>query len=448
MDSSGILARATFLGATLVLVLYALRHYLFCVFRVFLSRPRSFSEIEGFHLPRLSVIIPMHNEESVAADVLEALAGSDYDHALLEILAVNDRSSDGTAAIVDDFARRYPFIRALHRTEGKGTKAAALDFATSQARGEIIMVFDADYTPGPGILKMLAAPFIDPQIGAVMGRVVPVNAGASLMSGLLALERAAGYQVSQQARFNLGLTAQFGGTVGGVRLSALQAVGGWNVTSLTEDTDLTCRLVLRGWKIAYVNRAECYEQVPESWVVRRLQLRRWVLGHNECFHSLGFAVLRSPYLGLAERIDILMMLASYWTAPVLVLGWLASLVLFVRQQALPADALGVAVLVIGTQMFANQAGFLEVAVASYLDREPIRILLLPFTFLSFSANTGAICGALARYYWIMFFGPPPFNWHKTNRYASNGARKGNGNRNGNGNGNGNDKPSGGPGAPS
>src|ERR1019366_9714758 len=134
------------------------------------------------------------------------------------------------------------------------------------------------YFPGPSMVKQLVAPFCDPQVGAVMGRVVPHNTDKTLLAALLGLERAAGYQVGQQARFNLGLTPQFGGTVGGVRTSALQAVGGWNIKSLTEDTDLTCRLVLRGWKIAYVNRAECYEQVPQSWDVRRKQLRRWVIG--------------------------------------------------------------------------------------------------------------------------------------------------------------------------
>ena len=435
MHSWGILARASFLAATLLLILYALRHYLFACFRMFLARPRDFSEIEGFHLPRLSVILPMHNEEEVAADVLEALAGSDYDHALLEILAVDDRSRDGTPAIIDEFARRYPFIHALHRKNGNGGKAAVLEFAASHARGEVILIFDADYTPGRGILKMLAAPFTDPQVGAVMGRVVPVNAGATLMSGLLALERAAGYQVGQQARFNLGLTPQFGGTVGGVRASALQAVGGWNTKSLTEDTDLTCRLVLRGWTIAYVNRAECYEQVPQSWDVRRVQLRRWVIGHNECFHRFGFAMLRSPFLTMGARIDMFMLLGCYWTAPVLLLAWLASMVLFVSRQALPADTLTLALLLIGCQMFANQASFFELAAACHLDDAPLPALLLPLTFLSFSASTGAICSALVKYYTTTIFGPREYDWHKTIRYRTNG------------NGNGNGKTNGGPGAP-
>ena len=87
------------------------------------------------------------------------------------------------------------------------------------------MVFDADYIPGPRLLKQLVAPFFDAEVGAVMGRVVPLNVGESLLTRLLDLERAGGYQVDQQARMNLRLIPQYGGTVGGVRRVALRAGG-------------------------------------------------------------------------------------------------------------------------------------------------------------------------------------------------------------------------------
>ncbi len=167
----------------------------------------------------------MHNEEKVAADILQALIESDYDG--VEIIAINDRSTDGTAAIIDAFAALHSNIKALHRSTGNGGKPGALEFATRHARGEIILLFDADYIPGRALLKRLVAPFCDPEVGAVMGRVVPHNVGDSILAGLLSLERAAGYQVGQEAKQRLGLVPQFGGTVGGVRASALQAVGGW-----------------------------------------------------------------------------------------------------------------------------------------------------------------------------------------------------------------------------
>lgn len=438
------ICRIAFAASMFLLGVYAVRHFWFGVYRLNLVRPIDYSELEGCDLPRISVIVPMHNEEDVASDVLDALANSDYDADRLEVLAVDDRSTDGTGGVIDDFAARYAVVRALHRSEGNGGKAGALDFATREAKGDVLMVFDADYVPGRGILKMLAAPFADPRVAAVMGRVVPNNAAASLMSGLLALERAAGYQVGQQARFNMGLVPQFGGTVGGVRTSALRAVGGWNARSLTEDTDLTCRLAIAGWKIAYVNRAECYEQVPQSWEVRRKQLRRWVIGHTECLHRYWWRVTRSKALSWRQRTDLLLMLACYLTAPVLLVGWAASLLLFFVEQPLPVTIPAAALLVIGCQLFANQASFFELAAATALDRDRLRALLLPLTILNFFASTAAICAALASYYGNRLRGRSEFNWQRTTRYRTNGngnGHGGNGNGHaGNGNGNGNGRP--------
>ncbi len=135
--------------------------------------------------------------------MLQALVDCDYDWSRLEILAIDDRSQDRTGGIIDEFAARYPIIKPIHRTKGTGGKGAALRYATPQATGEILLLFDADYIPSRTMIKFLVAPFCDPEIGAVMGRVVPENGGASVLAGLLELERGAGYQIGQQARYNL-----------------------------------------------------------------------------------------------------------------------------------------------------------------------------------------------------------------------------------------------------
>jgi cellulose synthase/poly-beta-1,6-N-acetylglucosamine synthase-like glycosyltransferase len=414
-----------------VLTVYAIRHYLFVLYRLSVNKTRDMMEVVGFTTPTVSVLIPMHNEEKVAADVLQALVDCDYDWNRLEIIAIDDRSEDGTGEIVDDFAARYPIVKPLHRTKGEGGKGAALKVASAQARGEIILLFDADYIPGRAMIKLLVAPFCDPEVGAVMGRVVPNNGGASVLAGLLELERGAGYQVGQQARYCLGLTPQFGGTVGGVRAEVLKTVGGWNTNSLTEDTDLTFRLLLRGWKVAYVNRAECYEEAPESWQVRSRQIRRWAIGHTECLHAFWKDWLRSKVLSRAERVDGFLVLACYWTAPILVLGWLASLVLFFTPRAHTSVPFLVALSFMGYQLFGNQATFLELGAAALLDGNRRRVMLLPLNLFNFFASTGAICLALMSFYVGGFFGSGPHYWHKTKRYR-NGNGNGNGNRNGNG----------------
>jgi cellulose synthase/poly-beta-1,6-N-acetylglucosamine synthase-like glycosyltransferase len=426
-----LICRICLVFTILVLTAYAIRHHLLALFRISLRRSRDMMEVVGFTTPTVTVLVPMHNEEEVAADVLQALVDCDYDWEKLEILAIDDRSEDRTGEIIDEFADKYPIVKALHRARGEGGKGAALKFASTQATGEILLLFDADYIPSRAMIKFLVAPFCDPEIGAVMGRVVPHNGGASLLAGLLELERGAGYQIGQQSRYNLGLTPQFGGTVGGVRASVLKAVGGWNVHSLTEDTDLTFQLLLHGWKVAYVNRAECYEEAPETWQVRSRQIRRWATGHTECLHVFWKDWVRGRFLSLAEKVDGLFVLACYWTAPILVLGWLASLVLFFTPQAHTAVIFWLALCFAGYQLFGNQATFLELGSAALLDGNRRRVMLLPLGLFNFFASTGAICQALVAFYLGGIFGSGNHYWHKTARY-----RNGNGGVHLNGNGNG------------
>ncbi len=195
------------LGFTiLVLAAYAIRHHLFVMYRLSSKKARDMMELVGYTTPTVTVLVPMHNEENVAADVLQALVDCDYDWNRLEILAIDDRSEDRTGDIIDEFAAKYPVIKALHRQKGAGGKGAALKDASAQARGEILLLFDADYIPSRSMIKFLVAPFCDPETGAVMGRVVPQNGDASVLAGLLELERGAGYQIGQQARYALGLT--------------------------------------------------------------------------------------------------------------------------------------------------------------------------------------------------------------------------------------------------
>ncbi len=421
--------RIYLLFAILVLTAYAIRHYSFVLLRLSARKTRDMMEVVGFTAPKVSVLVPMHNEEKVAPDVLQALVDCDYDWDKLEIIAINDRSQDRTGEIIDEFAAKHAIVKALHRSKGEGGKGAALAYATAQASGEILLLFDADYIPGKAMLRFLVAPFCDPEVGAVMGRVVPNNGGASVLAGLLELERGAGYQIGQQARYIAGLAPQFGGTVGGVRASVLKAVGGWNANSLTEDTDLTFRLLLRGWKVAYVNRAECYEEAPETWQVRSRQIRRWATGHTECLHAFWKDWLRCEFISPAEKIDGLFVLACYWTAPILVMGWLASLLLFFSPQAHRSIAFMVALPLVGYQLFGNQATFLELGAAALLDGNRRRVMLLPLSLFNFFASTGAICQALFSYYVGGFFGSGPHYWHKTKRYRNGNGRP---QRNGNG----------------
>jgi len=334
------------------------------------------------------------------------------------VVPVNDRSTDGTREIIDRFAEQHPGrIRPFHRQSGKGGKPAALKDAMQIVETEVVLNFDADYIPGRGLVKQLVAPFFDPEVGGVMGRVVPLNVGVNLLTRMLDLERAGGYQVDQQARMNLRLVPQHGGTVAGVRLSALREVGGWNDNSLTEDTDLTYRLLLAGWKTAYQNRSECYEEVPETWPVRIRQIMRWAKGHNQALASYGVPLLVGKHRATPrERIDGFLLLGVYAMAPITLVGWILALAVFYQGIA-PLHGVVALLSFTAYATMGNFAAFFEIAAAARLDTTRQRIRLLPFLILGFSVSIFSVSRAIVSQVIASLRGAQ-IHWQKTERFRT------------------------------
>ena len=399
-----------------LMMLYGVRHFMFTMNRLTGLQRHPYIDVAVARWPMITVYIAAHNEEKVIAGCMEALLNTDYPADRLKIIPVNDRSKDSTGAIIDAYVERFPSrISPFHRVTGKSGKSAALKDALAFAEGDIIIIFDADYVPGRGLLKQLVAPFFDPEVGAVMGRVVPVNSGANLLTRLLDLERSAGYQVDQQARMNMNLLPQYGGTVGGVRLSAMQAVGGWHDDTLAEDTDITFRLMLNGWKTVYTNRSECYEEVPEDWGVRIKQVTRWAKGHNQVMARYWWKFASSPYLTLRQRVDGLLLLFVFVIPMVMLVGWFLALALYflnagsLLSQIIPVFAL----MVYGT--LGNFAAFFEIVVAVLIDGHRRRLRLLPFNMLGFLVSLFAISGAIGSLMLDRLF-KREMVWDKTIRY--------------------------------
>src|SRR5579884_2580797 len=320
---------ALFTAVVVLICIYTIRHYCFTISRIIGEQRHPYIDVDSADWPAVTVLIAAHNEEAVVGDILTALLEVDYPAEKLAIVPVNDRSQDRTREIIDSYVEKHPGrITPFHRTSGKPGKAAALKDAMAYVNTEIMLVFDADYVPGKALIRQLVAPFFDPEVGSVMGRVVPLNVGKKLLTRILDLERSGGYQVDQQARMNLHFVPQYGGTVAGIRKSALDEIGGWNENTLAEDTDLTYRLLLAGWKTVYENRAECYEEVPERWPVRVRQIMRWAKGHNQTMIQCLLRTASSRGLTWAEHIDGVLLLGVYLMGPVLLVGWLLAVILF------------------------------------------------------------------------------------------------------------------------
>jgi cellulose synthase/poly-beta-1,6-N-acetylglucosamine synthase-like glycosyltransferase len=397
-----------FVFSVCVLVMYSIRHFIFTMNRLFFEQRIYYQDIIDSDLKKITILIPMHNEESVAGQILELLVAdpygydyiqeppqkildllvmADYPDDKMEIIPINDFSSDETRRIIDEYASRYPVIKPIHRYEGERGKPAALNDGIKAATGEIIIVFDADYLPPKGILKDIAVSFNDPEIGAVMGRVVPVNTRTNLLTRLLDLERTGGYQVDQQARYNMKLIPQYGGTVGGFRRDIVLDLGGFDTKVLAEDTELTFRLLINGWKVIYANRAECYEEAPETWNVRARQIRRWSRGHNQVMFRYLQPLLASSLLTKKEKFDGLLLLFVYTVPLVILVALYDSLALFFLGEMQIIAGIGAFIFVGAYNTFGNFAPFYEIGIAALLDGAKNRILLLPMLIFNYFFNT-------------------------------------------------------------
>jgi cellulose synthase/poly-beta-1,6-N-acetylglucosamine synthase-like glycosyltransferase len=377
-----------FVFVVVVMLLYAVRHAVFSYSRMFDRQRIYYSDVYDSEMPFVSVLIPMHNEEKVLEGLIKSLVDTDYDKDRLEIIMINDHSTDSTAEMLETCHHQYPFINVMHRDDGIAGKPAALNDALEIAVGEVIIIFDADYRPSRKMLSRLAIAFSNPEIGAVMGRVIPHNR-TNLLTHLLSMERSGGYQADQQARYNRKLIPQYGGTVGGFRKSIVQETGGFNVNILAEDTELTFRLYMMGYKVIYANDAECYEESPETWRARGKQVRRWSRGHNATMYRYLFKLPFSKYLTFIEKVDGIFLLLIYLVPFLLILGIVDSLILFFAQEMNVVAGWWVLLFVGAYNSFGNFAPFYEIATGLMMDgnyKDIKKLPLMAFTFYFYLWN--------------------------------------------------------------
>lgn len=343
------------------------------------------------------------------------MLAQDYPKDKLHIIVINDRSTDTTAEICESFAKENDNIHVVHRPfDAVPGKPAAIKELADNLKTDIIVFFDADYLPERHVVKELVVPFIDPHVGATMGRVSPYNANKNTLTRLIDLERRSGYVIDQNVRAIWNLLPQFGGTVGGIRLSALKQIGGWDPTSLAEDTDVTYRLFLNGWTVEYVNHTVCYEECPEHWAIRYKQVRRWAYGHNQCLLKYFNKVLSCKHQHIFARIDAFVLLFFYLYPSISFLSLILSFVVpFYIENFTPFFAL-VPVLFFLSGIN-NIASYIQMIAASIYDSQQKVCAWIPLIFIS---NTINMLASLSSVYLLIKnkLKNTHLGWDKTTRY--------------------------------
>jgi cellulose synthase/poly-beta-1,6-N-acetylglucosamine synthase-like glycosyltransferase len=406
---------------TALMLAYTVRHYLFTISA--LKEAKKVKAIEphlSSYQPTVSILIPARNEEQVIGRLLQRITELTYQKNKLQVIVVNDASTDQTGKIADNYSLIYPFIQVIHRSNGEGGKgkAAAMNDGFKLSTGEIVLCFDADYFPQSNIVENLTSAFIDPTVGGVQGRVVVLNEPQNLVTRLVTLERVGGYRVDQQARDNLGLITQFGGTVGGFRRNLLESLHGWDGSILAEDTDLTFRVYLAGYKVRYIVEAECYEEAVDSWRAYERQRYRWAKGHMQCVFKHSLNVLKSKKLSFREKIDGLMLLNVYFMPLIALLSLFIGLPLVIFALTPISRAFWFVIPLLFYSSVGNFAPFFEIGVGLYLDGRTRTQWLLPLLIFPFFYN----CYICSKAFFVLTFskilGRNRNNWDKTSHLGS------------------------------
>jgi len=272
-------------------------------------RPTPLREFE--ELPAVTIQLPLYNERFVVARLLEAVSEIDYPRDRLQIQVLDD-STDETHALaerlVGEYRARGVPMEYHHRKNRTGFKAGALDAGLKSATGELIAIFDADFVPPRDFLRRTVHYFTDPQVGLVQTRWGYLNRHYNVLTEVQAILLDGHFLLEHPARAATGLFFNFNGTGGIMRRAMIEDAGGWQHDTLTEDSDLSYRAQLKGWRFIYLPEVECPSELPVETYAFQVQQSRWAKGLTQVAVKLLPSILRAP-IPLREKFEAVFHLA-------------------------------------------------------------------------------------------------------------------------------------------
>ena len=298
--------------------------------------------------PRVTVQLPIFNERYVIERLAEAVSRFDYPRELLDVQVLDD-STDETQevarACVERHAAQGMPITYIHRTNREGYKAGALENGLQTANGEFVAIFDADFIPEPDFLPRTIPYFLNADggdnIGMVQTRWTYLNSDYSLLTNVETILLDGHFVVEHGARSRRGTFFNFNGTAGVWRRKVIDDAGGWQHDTLTEDTDLSYRAQLKGWKFLYLPQIECASELPVDMNGFKSQQARWAKGLMQTAKKIlpkvfaadvPWHVKAEAFFHLTANISYpLMVLLSTMLLPVMIVrfqqGWLQMLLI-------------------------------------------------------------------------------------------------------------------------
>ncbi len=299
--------------------------------------------VEG-ELPRVTIQLPLYNERYVVERLVEQVTKIRYPKHLLQIQVLDDSTDEThpfTERLVAEYRAQGHPIEYKHRRSRHGYKAGALQEGLETATGELVAIFDADFVPPVDFLERTVDFFTDAQVGVVQTRWSYLNRHYNLLTEVEAMLLDAHFVLEHGARCGGGLFFNFNGTAGILRRKMIDDAGGWQHDTLTEDSDLSYRAQLKGWRFVYVPSVDCPSELPVDTYGFQVQQSRWAKGLTQVAVKLLPAILRSnisrrrkleAFFHLAPNISYpMMVVVAALMLPVMIvrfyMGWFEMLVI-------------------------------------------------------------------------------------------------------------------------
>ncbi|TXD48030.1 cellulose synthase family protein [Polaribacter sp. IC073] len=295
--------------ALLLIFMYALAqlnllfNYLKARKKVDTSEKFDFSNAK--EIPFVTIQLPVYNELYVMKRLLKNIAKLEYPIAKLEIQVLDDSTDESietTAKQIKKIQEIGIDIQHIRRDNRKGFKAGALKEGLKTAKGEFIVIFDADFLPQKEWLYQTVPYFKDPKIGVVQTRWGHINRDYSTLTKIQAFALDAHFTLEQVGRNSEGHFINFNGTAGVWRKDCIYDAGNWEGDTLTEDLDLSYRAQLKNWKFKYLEHVETPAELPVIISAARSQQFRWNKGGAENFQKMMKRVVNSKNVSYKTKI--------------------------------------------------------------------------------------------------------------------------------------------------
>jgi len=293
--------------------------------------------------PKVTVQLPLFNEQYVVKRLLDSVSQLDYPLDKLEIQVLDDStdvSKDYTEQLTQDLKKKGFNAKYIHRIKRKNFKAGALKEGMEIAEGEFVAIFDADFLPQKDWLRKTIPHFNSPEIGVVQTRWGHVNKNYSILTKIQAFALDFHFVIEQVGRSHGGHFINFNGTAGVWRKTCITDAGNWQGDTLTEDLDLSYRAQLRGWKFTYLKDVVTPAELPVVLSAARSQQFRWNKGAAENFRKNFSSIYNSSKLsGNSKLHGFFHLLNSSMFLLILMVAVLSIPVLYIKFQQQSWDSI-------------------------------------------------------------------------------------------------------------